>query len=104
MFNQLSLLLDAAPANAQSPWMSIAMIALIIVVFYLFMIRPQMKRQKDLKKFQEALQKGDRVLVAGGIFGKVAEIKDDSILVEIDNNTTVRVLKNSVFRDGTDMK
>ena len=80
------------------------MIALIIVVFYFFMIRPQMKRQKELKKFQEALQKGDRVLVAGGIFGKVAEIKDDSILVEIDNNTTVRVLKNSVFRDGTDMK
>ena len=80
------------------------MIALIIVVFYFFMIRPQMKRQKELKKFQESLQKGDRVLVAGGIFGKVAEIKDDSILVEIDNNTTVRVLKNSVFRDGSDIK
>ena len=104
MFNTLSLLLDAAPAGAQSPWMSIAMIALIIVVFYFFMIRPQMKRQKELKKFQESLQRGDRVLVAGGIFGKVAEIKDDSILVEIDNNTTVRVLKNSVFRDGSDIK
>lgn len=104
MFNQLSLLLDAQPAAAQSPWMSIVMIVLIIVVFYFFMIRPQMRRQKELRKFQESLQKGDRVLVAGGIFGKVVEVKEDAILVEIDNNTTIRVLKNSVYRDGSDMK
>ncbi len=84
--------------------MSIVMIVLIIIVFYFFMIRPQMRRQKELRKFQESLQKGDRVLVAGGIFGKVVEVKEDAILVEIDNNTTIRVLKNSVYRDGSDMK
>ncbi len=96
------LLLDTAPA-AGSPWMTVAMIVLIIAVFYLFMIRPQMKRQKELRQFQESLKKGDRVLVAGGIFGKVDEIKEDAILVEIAHDTVIRVLKNSVYRDATDI-
>lgn len=83
--------------------MTVAMIVLIIAVFYLFMIRPQMKRQKELRQFQESLKKGDRVLVAGGIFGKVDEIKEDAILVEIAHDTVIRVLKNSVYRDATDI-
>ena len=103
MTNNMFLLLQAAQAGG-SPWMSIIMIALIIVVFYFFMIRPQMKRQKELKQFQESLKKGDRVLVAGGIFGTVEELKDDSIVVTIAHNTTIRVLKNSVYRDATDVK
>lgn len=97
------VLLQAAQTGG-SPWMSIIMIALIIVVFYFFMIRPQMKRQKELKQFQESLKKGDRVLVAGGIFGTVEELKDDSIIVTIAHDTTIRVLKNSVYRDATDVK
>ncbi|MGP1363068.1 MAG: preprotein translocase subunit YajC [Bacteroides sp.] len=102
MINSVFFLLQAQAVG--SPWMSVAMIVLIIVVFYFFMIRPQMKRQKELKQFQESLKKGDRVLVAGGIFGKVEEIKDDSIVVEIAHETTVRVLKNAVYRDATDVK
>lgn len=103
MASNMFVLLQAAQAGG-SPWMSIIMIALIIVVFYFFMIRPQMKRQKELKQFQESLKKGDRVLVAGGIFGTVEELKDDSIIVTIAHDTTIRVLKNSVYRDATDVK
>jgi len=103
MASNMFVLLQAAQTGG-SPWMSIIMIALIIVVFYFFMIRPQMKRQKELKQFQESLKKGDRVLVAGGIFGTVEELKDDSIIVTIAHDTTIRVLKNSVYRDATDVK
>ena len=78
-----------------NPLYTFAMIALIIVIFYFFLLRPQMKRQKELRKFQEGLSKGDKVVVAGGIF--------DSVIVEIDNDTKVRVLKNSVYRDAGDV-
>jgi len=84
--------------------MSFVMLALIIVVFYMFMIRPQMKRQKELRKFQESLQKGDRVIVAGGIFGKVFEIKDDHIVVEISDNVRIKAVKSTVLRDSSDLQ
>ena len=84
--------------------MSFVMLALIIVVFYMFMIRPQMKRQKELRKFQESLQKGDRVIVAGGVFGKVFDIKDDHIVVEISDNVRIKAVKSTVLRDSSDLQ
>lgn len=89
--------------QAGAGWQSIMMLLLIGVVFYFFMIRPQMKRQKELRKFQEGLSKGDRVLVSGGIFGRVAEVREDSVIVEVDSSTKIRVLKSGVFRDATDV-
>jgi preprotein translocase subunit YajC len=80
------------------------MLALIIVVFYMFMIRPQMKRQKELRKFQEALQKGDKVIVSGGVFGKIADIKEDHLLVEIADNVRIKVVKSTVLRDSSDLQ
>jgi preprotein translocase subunit YajC len=68
------------------------------------MIRPQMKRQKELRKFQESLAKGDKVIVAGGIMGKVFDVKEDHIIVEIDDNTRIRVVKSSVLRDSSDLQ
>ncbi len=90
--------------GAGSPYTTLIMLGLIIVVFYFFMIRPQMKRQKELRKFQESLAKGDKVIVAGGIMGKVFDVKDDHIVVEIDENTRVRVIKSTVVRDSTDLQ
>ncbi len=78
------------------------MMVALFAVIYFFMIRPQMKRQKEVRKFQEGLQKGDNVLVAGGIFGKIHEVRGDSVIVEIDSNTKIRVLKSSVYRDAQD--
>lgn len=101
MTNTLFVILQAGQT---SPYMSFIMLALIIVVFYMFMIRPQMKRQKELRKFQEALQKGDKVIVAGGVFGKVADIKDDHISVEISDNVRIKVIKSTVLRDSSDLQ
>ena len=55
---------------------------LIIVVFWFFMIRPQMKRQKELKNFRDSLKKGDKIVTTGGIYGKVLEIGDYYIIME----------------------
>ncbi len=79
------------------------MILLMILVFYLFMIRPQMKRQKQLKKFQAELAKGNTVIVAGGIIGKIYEVRGDSVLVEVDGDTKIRVLKTSVYRNAEEL-
>ncbi|HZJ74323.1 MAG TPA: preprotein translocase subunit YajC [Perlabentimonas sp.] len=102
MTNTLFVTLQAATGGA-NPYMSFIMIALIIVVFYLFMIRPQMKRQKELRKFQESLQKGDKVIIAGGIFGKVFDVKDDHIVVEVSDNVKIKVVKSTVLRDSSDL-
>ncbi len=75
------------------------MMVLIFVIFYFFMIRPQTKRQKEIKKFRDALMVGDHVVTGGGIYGKVKEIKDLSVIVEIANNVNIQVDKNSVFAD-----
>lgn len=101
MMNTLFVVLQA---EGGSPYMSFLMLALIIVVFYMFMIRPQMKRQKELRKFQEALQKGDRVIVAGGIFGKIFEVKDDHIVVEVSDNVRIKAVKSTVLRDSSDLQ
>ena len=102
MTNTLFVILEAAAGS--SPYMSFVMLALIIVVFYMFMIRPQMKRQKELRKFQEALQKGDRVIVAGGVFGKVTDVKDDHLVIEISENVRIKVVKSTVLRDSSDLQ
>ncbi len=87
-----------------NPLMTFLMFGLIIVVFYFFMIRPQMKRQKELRKFQESLKKGDKVIIAGGVYGKVSEVKDEYIMVEIADNVEVKVAKSTVIRDVTDIQ
>ena len=73
---------------------------LIIVVFWFFMIRPQMKRQKELKNFRDSLKKGDKIVTTGGIYGKVLEIGDYYIIVEGQNR--LKIDKSAVIKDMTD--
>ena len=75
---------------------------LIIVVFWFFMIRPQMKRQKELKEFRDALQKGDKIVTTGGIYGKVAEIQEYAIIMEVEGGVRLKVDKSAVIKDMTD--
>ena len=77
-------------------------LVLIVVVFYFFMIRPQVKRQKELQKFREALQKGDKVVTSGGIYGRIDEIKDNFIFLEVAPNVKLRVDKSVVLKDMSD--
>ena len=66
---------------------------LIIVVFWFFMIRPQMKRQKELKNFRDSLKKGDKIVTTGGIYGKVLEIGDYYIIMEVERQNRMKIDK-----------
>jgi preprotein translocase subunit YajC len=79
------------------------MMGLMIVVFYFFMIRPQMNKQKELNKFRSALQKGDKVVTTGGIYGKIDEIKDNNIIIlEVAQGVKLKVDKSVVLKDMSD--
>ena len=82
-----------------SPWTMWIMLALIFGVMYFFMIRPQKKQQKELQKFRDSLQKGDKVVTIGGIYGTVVEVKDATVLVEVDNGVKVRFSKQALIKD-----
>jgi preprotein translocase subunit YajC len=81
---------------------TLIMMGLIFAVFYFFMIRPQMKRQKEIKKFRESLQAGDKVITSGGIHGKIKELKEDYVMLEIANNIIIKIDKGSVFATAAD--
>lgn len=85
-----------------SPYTMWIMLGLIFVVMYFFMIRPQKKQQKEIQKFRDSLAKGDKVVTIGGIFGTVVEVKEDSVLIEIDNGVKIRVSKQALVKDFTD--
>ena len=82
--------------------MSPMLFLLIIVVFYFFMIRPQMKRQKELRKYRDSLKKGDKIITTGGIYGKVSEVKDTYITVDIADGVTIKIDKSAVIMDMSD--
>lgn len=74
---------------------------LIIVVFYFFMIRPQMKKAKDHKKYIEELKKGDRVITTSGIHGKIVDMNEATFLIEVESGTKIRFEKSSVSLDSS---
>jgi preprotein translocase subunit YajC len=82
--------------------MNILMIVLLVVIFYFFMIRPQQKRQKEITKFRQNVAEGDRVITAGGIYGRVRRIKETTFSIEIAPNTVITVDKNMVYPSAPD--
>lgn len=100
----LGFILQAADGAKQpSPYSSLIFFAAIILIFYFFMIRPQMKKQKDMKNYREALKKGDKVVTAGGIFGRISEVGEKTVMLEIDQNVKVKVDKGSIVRTAEDI-
>jgi len=81
---------------------NIVMIAAMMLVFWLFFIRPQAKKQKDQANFLENLAKGDEVVTASGLIGKVNKIEDNEVSIQLDQKTFVRVTKGSVSREMTE--
>lgn len=80
-----------------SGWANIAMIVVLIAIFYLFMIRPQQKKQNEIKKFREGIKTGDRVVTAGGIYGKVRSVGDNTFDLEIAKDVRITIDKCSVY-------
>jgi preprotein translocase subunit YajC len=101
--SSISILLQAAPAagSSSSGMSMILMMVAIFAIMWLLMIRPQQKKQKELVKFRQSLQSGDKVITAGGIFGVVREVKETYVLLEIDKNTDIRVEKSMIMKDTT---
>ncbi len=97
-----TLLFVIAQQQQQSMLGMFLPLVLIIVVFYFFMIRPQMKRQKETQKFRDALQRGDKVVTSGGIYGRIDEIKDNIIYLEVAPNIKLKVDKSVVLKDMSD--
>lgn len=96
------VLMQAAPAAQGGGWTMWVMLILIFVIMWFFMIRPQRKQQKELENFRNALKKGDKIVTIGGIYGTVCEIKEDSVLIEVDNNVKIRVSKQALVKDFSD--
>ncbi len=91
-----TILLEAQP-SAGGGMGGILMIVAMIAIFYFFMIRPQSKKQKELKKQRENMKNGDKVVTAGGIHGRIKEIRDTVILIDIANGVSIKVDKGSVY-------
>lgn len=97
------LLQTAKPVGQGNPFSSLIFFALIIVIFYFFMIRPQMKKQKELKNYRESLKKGDKVVTAGGVYGRISEVNERTVMLEIDQNVRIKVDKGSIVRTAEDI-
>lgn len=85
-----------------NPLTQIVPLVLIVVVFYFFMIRPQMKKQKDQKKYIEALKIGDKILTIGGIYGTIFKINEDgTMIIAVEDGGKLKISKNAVSNDAT---
>ena len=102
--NLLNILLQAAaPAQGQGGmggYSGILMMVLIFVVFYFFMIRPQNKKQKEIANFRKNLEVGQEVITAGGIYGKIKEIEDNTVVLEIASGVKIKIDRNSIFANA----
>lgn len=104
MNSLLSIVLMAPPGGQGGGALGqLLPILLIIVVFYFFMIRPQLKKAKDQKKFKESLKKGDAVVTIGGIHGKIADVNEKTFLVDVGGGVRLEFQKEAISMDTSQM-
>ena len=94
--NSLSVILMASPGGESNPVTSIVFLVAIFGVFWLFMIRPQMKKQKDQQKFREQIGKGDKIVTIGGVHGKIVEVQDTTFIIEGEGGHRQKIEKSAV--------
>jgi preprotein translocase subunit YajC len=94
--------LQAAGAPGGGMLMTIAPFAVIILIFYIFMIRPQNKKQKETERMLSELKKGDKIITIGGIHGVVSSTKDKSVIVKVDDDTKIEFNRNAISTVVTD--
>jgi preprotein translocase subunit YajC len=102
MTNFAYLFLMAQPTGAAgqtNPLLTFLPLILVFVVFYFFMIRPQMKKQKEMNNYRSSLKRGDKVITTGGIYGKVYEVKDNYVTMDVGGDVKLKVDKNAVLKD-----
>ena len=102
MTNFAYVLLMATPSGTSgqsNPLVTFLPLILVFVVFYFFMIRPQMKKQKELTTYRSSLKRGDKVISTGGIFGRVHEVKDNFVMVDVGGDIKLKMDKNALMKD-----
>lgn len=95
---------ESVVETTQQSWPELFMIVLLIAVFYFFMIRPQQKKAKQLRKEREAMKEGDNVVTAGGIHGKIVGVRDNVFVISIGENVRIKVEKTSVYPSAADIE
>ena len=101
--NNLFILPQDQAQQQGSGWMSLLPLLLIIVVFWLFMIRPQSKKAKEERKFRENLQKGDKVVTIGGFHGRITEVKENTVMVSLAPNMEVEMEKSAIIPSASNV-
>ena len=104
--NHIHIIAQAAQETPQGGGMQFMFsIILMVVIFYFIAIRPNNKRQKELKARQEALKAGDKVITAGGIYGIVREVQEEAVKMEVAPNVIIKVVKSQIVhtvgKDGS---
>ena len=97
------LILLQETESADGGWMSMLPLFLILIVFYFFFIRPQTKKNKEQKKFREELKKGEKVVTIGGLHGKILEIKEATVILEIGSQMKVTIEKSAIVMDSSEV-
>lgn len=81
--------------------MNLVLIGGMVVVFYLFMIRPQQKKQKEQRSFRETLKKGDPIITIGGIYGKIISFEGETVFVEVDKGMKIKIEKSAISSESS---
>ena len=90
--------------EGQNPLVTFLPLILVFVIFYFFMIRPQVRKQKELSSYRSALKKGDKIITTGGIYGKITDVKDNTVTVDVGDNVLLKIDKSAVLRDSSDIE
>ncbi len=103
---QFSFALLQAAGSQQSMMPTIIMMVALFAIIYFFMIRPQNKKQKEIQKFRDALEKGMEVITIGGIHGKIASVNEEAntITLEVSKGTEITFERSAIMPKGTDKK
>lgn len=96
MINNIYTLAQAAQPAGGNPFNMVITMGLIIVIFYFILIRPQRKREKELRERQESLKPGDKVISAGGIYGIVREVQEEAVKMEVAPNVIIKIRKAQI--------
>jgi len=103
MNNLAFLYLMGPKPEGSNPLVTFLPLILVFVIFYFFMIRPQVRKQKELSNYRGSLKKGDKIITSGGIYGKITDVKDNTVTVDVGDNVLLKIDKSALLKDSADI-
>lgn len=96
ILSYILLMMSSGDDGEGSGWSTMIMLLLLVVVFWLFFIRPQSRKNKELVNFRQNLKKGDRIITIGGVHGKILEVLETTVIIETEGQTKLKIEKSAV--------